>query len=167
MKVGPGKRTAWRTLLPTVAVLMLISSCAANPPPPIESTDSPKTTPVKPAETTVVVALDTIGTAFNPHLRSDQSAATSAIASLVLPSPFRPVPSPTTPGTTAWVPDSSLLVSADVTAQEPFTITYRLRNEASWSDGAPIAAEDFRYLWQEMISEPGSSIRRPIGSSRM
>ncbi|MFE7743464.1 ABC transporter family substrate-binding protein [Nocardia sp. NPDC057455] len=155
MKVGAGKRAAWRTLLPAVAVLTLISSCAANPPPPIESTDSPKTTPVKPAETTVVVALDTIGTAFNPHLRSDQSAATSAIASLVLPSPFRPVPDPARPGATAWVPDSSLLVSAEVTAQEPWTITYKLRNEASWSDGAPIAAEDFRYLWQEMISEPG------------
>ncbi|MFR9751024.1 ABC transporter family substrate-binding protein [Nocardia sp. 004] len=112
-------------------------------------------TPMEPVESTVVVALDTVGTAFNPHLRSDQSTATAAIASLVLPSPFRPVPSPDIPGATVWVPDASLLLSADVTAQEPFTITYTLRNEASWSDGAPIAAEDFHYLWQEMISEPG------------
>lgn len=137
------------------ALVVLVGGCAANPPPPIESTDSPQTTPVKPAATTVVVALDAIGSAFNPHLRADQSQATSAIASMVLPSPFRPVPSPAVPGATEWVPDSALVTSADITAQEPFTLTYKLRNEASWSDGAPIAAEDFRYLWQEMISQPG------------
>ncbi|GAA5042390.1 ABC transporter family substrate-binding protein [Nocardia callitridis] len=139
----------------SVLVVLAVGGCAANPPPPIESTDSPKTTVVKPAETTVIVALDTIGTAFNPHLRSDQSPATSAIASLVLPSPFRPVPNPEAPGFSAWVPDQSLVESADVTAEGPFAITYKLRDEASWSDGAPIAAEDFRFLWQEMISEPG------------
>ncbi|WP_259466224.1 ABC transporter family substrate-binding protein [Nocardia seriolae] len=48
------------------------------------------------------------------------------------------------------------MVSADVTGQEPFTITYQIKNEASWSDGAPIAAEDFKYLWQQMITQPGA-----------
>ncbi|WP_036527988.1 ABC transporter family substrate-binding protein [Nocardia sp. CNY236] len=155
MKAGVRKRAAGRIVLSAVAVLILIGSCAANPPPPIESTDSPKTPPVELAETTVVVAMDTVAMSFNPHLRADLSPATSAIASLILPSPFRPVPSPVVPGATEWVPDSSLLLSADVIGEEPFTIVYKLRNEASWSDGAPIAAEDFRYLWQEMISEPG------------
>ena len=42
-----------------------------------------------------------------------------------------------------------------MTSEAPFTIRYQLRNEAQWSDGAPIAAEDFRYLWQQMISVPG------------
>ncbi|MFC3960649.1 ABC transporter family substrate-binding protein [Nocardia jiangsuensis] len=148
-------RGAARTALALAALVVLVGGCAANPPPPIESTNSPQTTPVKPAATTVVVALDSIGSAFNPHLRADQSQATAAIASMVLPSPFRPIPSLAAPGATDWVPDSALVNSADISAQEPFTITYKLRNEASWSDGAPIAAEDFRYLWQEMISQPG------------
>ncbi|WP_238815558.1 ABC transporter family substrate-binding protein [Nocardia brasiliensis] len=149
-------RAAWRVLLLVVtASLTVFAGCTANPPPPIESTDSPKTTQAKPGKSTVVVAIDTIGIGFNPHLRSDQSPATAALASMVLPSPFRPVPSPVAPGVTDWVPDTSLIATADVTAQEPFTISYTLRNEANWSDGAPIAAEDFQFLWQQMISQPG------------
>ncbi|KIA65685.1 ABC transporter family substrate-binding protein [Nocardia vulneris] len=142
-------------LLVITASLTVFAGCTANPPPPIESTDSPKTTLAKPGKSTVVVAIDTIGIGFNPHLRSDQSPATAALASMVLPSPFRPVPSPVAPGVTDWVPDTSLIAAADVTAQDPFTITYTLRNEANWSDGAPIAAEDFQFLWQQMISQPG------------
>ncbi|MET7771177.1 ABC transporter family substrate-binding protein [Nocardia sp. NPDC005366] len=130
--------------------------CTANPPPPIESTDSPKTTPAKPGKHTVVVAIDDIGIGFNPHLRADQSPANAAVASMVLPSPFRPAPNPAVPGATEWVPDTALVTAAEVTAQEPFTITYTLRNQANWSDGAPIAAEDFRYLWQQMITQPGA-----------
>ncbi|MCP2316282.1 ABC-type transport system, substrate-binding protein [Nocardia amikacinitolerans] len=137
------------------ASAMVLAGCTANPPPPIESTDSPKTTPAKPGKNTVVVAIDDIGIGFNPHLRSDQSPATSAVSSMVLPSPFRPVPSPSVPGATDWVPDTALVTSAEVTSQEPFTITYTLRNQANWSDGAPIAAEDFRFLWQQMLTQPG------------
>ncbi|WP_445253811.1 ABC transporter family substrate-binding protein [Nocardia sp. XZ_19_385] len=137
------------------ASVTVLAGCTANPPPPIESTDSPKTTPAKPGKNTVVVALDDIGIGFNPHLRSDQSPATAAVSSMVLPSPFRPVPSTVTPGATDWVADTALMTSAEVTSQEPFTITYSLRNQANWSDGAPIAAEDFRFLWQQMITQPG------------
>ncbi len=134
---------------------LALAGCTANPPPPVERTDSPKPTPTVPTKNTVVVAIDEIGQGFNPHLLADQSPVNSAVTSMVLPSPFRPVPSPTRPGGTDWVPDDSLLVSADVTSQAPFTITYQLRNEAQWSDSAPIAAEDFSYLWQQMISQPG------------
>ncbi|MFE3543679.1 ABC transporter family substrate-binding protein [Nocardia sp. NPDC059177] len=133
---------------------VVLAGCTANPPPPIESTDSPKTTQAKPGKNTVVVAIDDIGIGFNPHLRSDQSPATNAVSSMVLPSPFRPAPT-AVPGEVAWMPDASLIESAEVTAQEPFTITYVLRNQANWSDGAPIAAEDFRFLWQQMVTQPG------------
>ncbi|RMI35726.1 ABC transporter family substrate-binding protein [Nocardia stercoris] len=133
----------------------MLAGCTANPPPPIQSTDSPKTVPVKPTGNSVVVAVDDIGIGFNTHLRSNQSPVTAAVSSMVFPSPFRPVVAQTPFPATDWVPDSALLVSADVTSQEPFTVTYKLQNQASWSDGAPIAAEDFRYLWQQMISEPG------------
>ncbi|WP_459963614.1 ABC transporter family substrate-binding protein [Nocardia sp. IFM 10818] len=143
-------------VMAATVVAVAATGCTANPPPPIESTDSPKTTPAKPTKSSVVVAVDDIGIGFNPHLRSQLSPATAAVASMVLPSPFRAAPSPAVPGGTDWVLDPALMVSADVTAQEPFTITYQLKNEASWSDGAPIAAEDFRYLWQQMISQPGA-----------
>ncbi|CAM2950177.1 ABC transporter family substrate-binding protein [Skermania piniformis] len=137
------------------ALAVALSGCTADPPPPIESTDSPRTTTPTPTQSTVVVAIDDVGTGFNPHLLADLSPTNAAVSSLVLPSPFRPVPDPATPGVVNRVPDTGVLVSADVTAQQPFTITYRIRDEAQWSDGAPIAAEDFRYLWRQMITEPG------------
>lgn len=150
-------RATMRAVLVMVTMLLGIAAtgCTANPPPPIESTDSPKTTPAKPSKTSVTVAVDDIGIGFNPHLRSQQSPTSSAVASMVLPSPFRPQPTPGVPGGIDWVMDPAFMVSADVTAQEPFTITYQIKNDASWSDGAPIAAEDFKYLWQQMITQPG------------
>jgi ABC-type transport system substrate-binding protein len=51
--------------------------------------------------------------------------------------------------------DPTLLVSADVTNDNPFTVTYKIRPEAQWTDNAPIAADDFWYLWRQMVSQPG------------
>ncbi|MCA1004221.1 ABC transporter family substrate-binding protein [Rhodococcus hoagii] len=143
-----------RTL--AAASLLAVAACTANPPPPVESTDSPKPTTAVPTKNTVAVAIDDVGIGFNPHLLADQSPVNSAVSALVLPSPFRPAVDPARPGVTLWVPDPSVLVSATAVPPEaPTTITYQLRNEAQWSDGAPIAAEDFRYLWQQMITQPG------------
>lgn len=139
-----------------VAALLAVTACTADPPPPIQSTETATTTPpAAPAPTgnPVVVAIDDVGTGFNPHLLADQSPANTAVATLVLPSPFLPVE---TEAGKQWVPDDSVLISAEVTDEAPFTVTYRLRDESQWSDGAPIAAEDFLYLWQQMISMPGA-----------
>jgi len=137
-----------------VAALVL-TACTADPPPPIEQAE-PTTTPAPtPQRSTVVVAIDDVGSGFNPHLLADQSPVANAVAELVLPSAFRAVPDPGNPAVTLWVPDDALLLSAEVTDESPFTITYRLRDEAQWSDGAPIAAEDFRYLWRQMVTQPG------------
>ncbi|MEV6431245.1 ABC transporter family substrate-binding protein [Nocardia sp. NPDC051463] len=156
MSLAARRRARVRAGLVIAAISITVGAgCTANPPPPIESTDSPKTTPAKPGKNTVVVAIDDIGIGFNPHLRSDQSPATAAVSSMTLPSPFLAIPDPAVPGATQWVSDGALMVSAEVTAQEPFTITYTLRNQANWSDGAPIAAEDFRFLWQQMVTQPG------------
>lgn len=149
-----GRPSRW-VAVGLAALVTALSSCAANPPPPIQSTQT--TTPAATAETTstnpVVVAIDDIGTGFNPHLVADLSPATVAVSSMVLPSPYRPALGPD--GSTVWQLDSALMVSAEVTSTAPFTVTYVLRADSQWSDSAPIAAEDFRYLWQQMISAPG------------
>ncbi|MGH3990394.1 MAG: ABC transporter substrate-binding protein, partial [Pseudonocardiaceae bacterium] len=54
-----------------------------------------------------------------------------------------------------WVLDDTLLNSAGVTDTAPFTITYRIRRNAQWSDVTPIAAEDFGYLAEQMRTQPG------------
>jgi ABC-type transport system substrate-binding protein len=101
------------------------------------------------------MAIDSIGPGFNSHLLSDQSPVNAAISSLVLPSSFRPVPDPASPTGSRWELDPTLLESAAVTNENPFTVTYKIRPEAQWTDNAPIGADDFWYLWRQMVSHPG------------
>ena len=103
----------------------------------------------------IIMAIDAIGAGFNPHLLSDQSSVNAAVAALVLPSSFRPVPDPATSTGSRWEMDRTLLESAQVTSEDPFTVTYRIRPEAAWTDNAPIGADDFWYLWRQMVSVPG------------
>ncbi|MGH3674457.1 MAG: ABC transporter family substrate-binding protein, partial [Mycobacterium sp.] len=136
--------------------MLLTSSCTVSPPPAPQSTDTTDTTtPPPPRAAQIIMAIDTIGPGFNSHLLSDQSAVNAAISSLVLPSSFRPLPDPASPTGSRWVLDPTLLVSAEVTSENPFTVTYKVRPEAQWTDNAPIAADDYWYLWQQMVSQPG------------
>ena len=92
----------------------------------------------------------TSGAGFNPHLLAHHSPVTTALASLVLPSVFRP----DADGDAAARPDGRDQ-RRRWSPQDPFTVSYELNLEASWTSNAPIAAEDFVYLWQRMRDEPG------------
>lgn len=138
------------------AMVTLVAACTVSPPPAPQSTDTLQSPPPPPMRATqIIMAIDWIGPGFNPHLLSDQSPVNAAISSLVLPSSFRPIADPKTPTGSRWELDKSLLESAEVTSQDPFTVTYKIRPEASWTDNAPIAADDYWYLWQQMVSQPG------------
>ncbi|MGV0750573.1 ABC transporter family substrate-binding protein [Mycolicibacter minnesotensis] len=149
--------TAGALVSATMLVLtQAMSGCTVNPPPAPQSTETPKSAaPPPPRISQIIMGIDSIGAGFNPHLRSDLSAVTAAISALVLPSAFRPIPDSSTPTGSRWEMDPTLLVSATVTSESPFTVTYRIRPEASWTDNAPIAADDFWYLWQQMVTQPG------------
>jgi len=135
---------------------LVLSACSVNPPPAPQSTDTPhNSVPPPPRVSQIIMGIDSIGAGFNPHLLSDLSPVNAAISALVLPSAFRPVPDPNTPTGSRWEMDPTLLVSAEVTSQNPFTVTYKIRPEAQWTDNAPIAADDFWYLWHQMVSQPG------------
>lgn len=136
--------------------VLLTAGCTVSPPPAPQSTETRDVPSPAPARATqIIFAIDSIGAGFNPHLLSDQSPVNAAISALVLPSAFRPVADPSTSTGSRWEMDSTLLISAQVTNKTPFTVTYKIRPEASWTDNAPIAADDFWYLWQQMVSEPG------------
>ncbi len=150
-----------RRLIVAAGVLIFVvgsvlAACTVNPPPAPQSTDTPHSSPPPPQRPTqIIMGIDSIGAGFNPHLLSDLSPVNAAISALVLPSAFRPVPDPNSPTGSRWEMDPTLLVSADVTNQNPFTVTYKIRPEAQWTDNAPIAADDFWYLWRQMVSLPG------------
>lgn len=133
----------------------MATGCAVDPPPAPQSTQTTQQAAPAPKAAQIIMAIDSIGAGFNPHLLSDQSPVNAAISALVLPSSFRPVPDPASPTGSRWEMDPSLLVSAAVTGTRPFTVTYKIRPEAAWTDNAPIAADDFWYLWRQMISQPG------------
>ncbi|WP_179471699.1 ABC transporter family substrate-binding protein [Mycolicibacterium vinylchloridicum] len=151
----PDRRRSLQALAVFGSVLVT-AACTVSPPPAPQSTETTNAPPPPPARATqIIMGIDSIGAGFNPHLLSDQSPVNAAISALVLPSSFRPVPDPTTSTGSRWEMDPTLLVSAEVTNQNPFTVTYKIRPEASWTDNAPIAADDFWYLWRQMVSEPG------------
>ncbi|GGU61030.1 peptide ABC transporter substrate-binding protein [Lentzea flava] len=126
------------------------AACTNAPPPPlVPKSEAPVITTTGPKVTEIVVGVDDVAGGYNPHALAAQSPITTALSSLLLPSVFRPGPDG------APELDRNLMVSAKVTKAEPFTVTYTIRKDASWSDSAPIAAEDFSYLWQRMRVEPG------------
>jgi ABC-type transport system substrate-binding protein len=121
----------------------------------VAATSAPTSVPVATQTQQVVVGVDGIAGGYNPHELGDQSAVTTALSTLLLPSVFRTAPDGTP------VLDPTLMVSAQVTSADPFTVTYQVRTDASWSDGTPIDAADFVYLRNEMIGQPG--VLNPAG----
>jgi ABC-type transport system substrate-binding protein len=146
--------------------LLTFAGCTVSPPPAPQSTETSRSTAPPPQrKTQIIMGIDSIGAGFNPHLLSDLSAVNAAISALVLPSAFRPVADPGTPTGSRWEMDPTLLLSAEVTNESPFTVTYKIRPEAQWTDNAPIAADDFWYLWRQMVGQPG--VVDPAGYDRI
>jgi ABC-type transport system substrate-binding protein len=133
-----------------VASLVVLAGCTAAPAPPLVAPSAAATSVAVPPDTEqVVVGVDSITGGYNPHEIADQSTVTTALSTLLLPSVFRTAPD----GTPQL--DDNLMVSAQVTNASPFTVTYQLRTDASWTDGTPIDAADFVYLRNQMSSQPG------------
>jgi len=71
--------------------MMVVSGCTVSPPPAPQSTDTSKTTtPPPPKATQIIMAIDSIGPGFNPHLLSDQSPVNAASARWYCPARFGP-----------------------------------------------------------------------------
>ncbi|MEJ3659047.1 ABC transporter family substrate-binding protein [Actinomycetes bacterium KLBMP 9759] len=137
-----------RAVLILIIGVMLAACTNAPVPSPQPATPTPTPTP-QPEPTRIVVGVDDLPPGFNPHLIADTSPVTTALATLVLPSVFR-IDAAGTPQL-----DPTIATSAEVTSTAPFTVSYELNLEASWSTNTPIAAEDFVYLWERMRGDTG------------
>ena len=148
---GRGRPAGWFAVL---AALLTVTACTPpNLPAPIAPTGNTSASSAPPAPGTLVVGLD--GTSgpiagFNPYAIADYSPAAQAVASMVLPSAFVMAAD----GTVGTDPDVVDWVA--VTSLNPFTVTYLLDRKASWSDGTPITAEDFSYLRDQLLVQPGT-----------
>ncbi|APU12952.1 MULTISPECIES: ABC transporter family substrate-binding protein [Actinoalloteichus] len=149
----PGLPASWRRPpgragLTSILLIGLLTACTTPPPPLVDPTEV-SALPSEEIPSEIVIGVDSFSGGFNPHRLADLSTPTTALASLLLPSVFRPGPD--------GLPrlDTTLMSGAEVVDSAPFTVRYDIRPDASWSDSAPIAAEDFVYLWERMRSEPG------------
>jgi len=80
---------------------------------------------------------------FNPNTSKDNGTFVQNVVGNVYPSVFR-----THPDLSVRL-DSELMDGAELTAERPQTVTYRIRGDAVWSDGTPISAADFVYFWEQ------------------
>ncbi|HEX8860905.1 MAG TPA: ABC transporter family substrate-binding protein [Actinomycetes bacterium] len=91
---------------------------------------------------TLNYAADQEPTGFNPLTSKDNGTSVLWVVNRVYPSVFHSKPDYTVEL------DSDLMQSADLTSQDPQTITYKIKPDAAWSDGTPFNADDFVYNWQ-------------------
>ncbi|MGB8960357.1 MAG: ABC transporter family substrate-binding protein [Pseudonocardiaceae bacterium] len=140
----PGGACKMVTALIAGAVLV---ACSPSPPPLVAQRPIPSA--ASPSGREVVFGMDRLIGGFNPHTLADLTPVSEAVAGLLLPSAFHQTPA------RQWVLDHTLLDSAEITNTEPFTVTYRIRRNAQWSDVTPITADDFSYLAEQMRTQPG------------
>jgi peptide/nickel transport system substrate-binding protein len=80
----------------------------------------------------------------------------------VIPGAFRAAPDFT------WRP--TLVSGATFSRRPPFTVTYRIRSEARWSDGVPVTARDFvfthRAILAHLAEDPDADVHRLVRSIR-
>lgn len=146
------RRRAGALLVAAGTALVVVTGCVADPPPPTVVGGEDNTADGADVSLTaggLLLTLDRVDEGFNPHLLADQGVDTDLVASLLLPSAFVPGP------TGDPVLNRDLLVSAAPLPDAPATIRYTIDPQAQWSDGVPVAAEDFEYLWRQMTTQPG------------
>lgn len=92
---------------------------------------------------TVVIDVPSVPTNLNAHTVAGDTAAGLAVGDAIWPQSYQ-----VAPGQTVAI-DSHLLDSAEVVSVSPQTVVYRINPAAVWSDGVPIRAADFIYLWHK------------------
>ena len=96
---------------------------------------------------TVVFANEQEPDGWNINTASSNLLALGQLTEIVFPAAFR-----TTPDFEV-VMDENLLVSAEQISDEPQTIEYVIQEDAVWSDGTPITADDFIFMSEMMSGE--------------
>ncbi|GAA4430246.1 peptide ABC transporter substrate-binding protein [Georgenia halophila] len=116
--------------------LMLASSCSAL---------TPTDRGTRLENGTVVVGLAQEPAIMNPWVSEGNLQATHSLSLMVLYPLWRLTPD--------FEYEPLLLDGEPEVSEDPFTVTYRLKEEATWSDGVPITAEDIRFTLETCLNE--------------
>jgi peptide/nickel transport system substrate-binding protein len=91
---------------------------------------------------TLSYASDQEQAGFNPNTAKDNLFALSSIVTGIYPSVFNIHPDFTVQLS------SDFMDSAELTSEDPQTVVYKIKQEAVWSDGTPVSADDFIWWWE-------------------
>jgi peptide/nickel transport system substrate-binding protein len=97
---------------------------------------------------TFTYALDQDVPGFNINQAADSAFVLQEIMNQVWPTVY------VTTDTIKLQLDTDYVTSATVTSTSPQTIVYQINPKAVWSDGTPISAADFIYMWQANSGNP-------------
>ncbi len=98
---------------------------------------------------TVTVAVANLPLNLNPYTAGRAAGPTAMVSSMVWPSVF-------SVGTGfTIVLNQALVTNAEVVGVNPQRVEYQIDPQATWSDGVPITASDFVYLWKQLRGEVG------------
>jgi peptide/nickel transport system substrate-binding protein len=89
-------------------------------------------------------AADQEPTGFNNNTSKDNGTSVANIVINMFPVAFHLTPD------FKVVMNEDLLESAEQTSEDPQTVVYKIKENAVWSDGTPISAKDFIYLWENL-----------------
>ncbi|HSK24398.1 MAG TPA: ABC transporter family substrate-binding protein [Egicoccus sp.] len=141
-----------RFLIPAVAVALALSACAGDGQPAASETETGTENEVEPEPSdgadagTVLFGDDQEPLVLNGLLLDGASEATGQVFYQVYPGAYA-VQSDFT--FQPWLLDGEAVVTED-----PFAVTYTIRDDAVWSDGTPITADDLVFTW--MLYDPAA-----------
>jgi peptide/nickel transport system substrate-binding protein len=92
---------------------------------------------------TLNYAADQEPTGFNNNTSKDNGTSVYNIVINMYPQPFHAQPDFTVKM------DDAFLDSAEQTSESPQTVVYKIKQDAVWSDGTPVSADDFIYNWKQ------------------
>jgi peptide/nickel transport system substrate-binding protein len=93
---------------------------------------------------TLSYAADQEPTGFNNNTSKDNGTSVLNVVINMFPPVFRLHPD------YSVQLNNELMDSAEQTSADPQTIVYKIKQEAVWSDGTPVSADDFVYLWKNL-----------------
>ena len=93
---------------------------------------------------TLSYAADQEPTGFNSNTSKDSGSSVVNVVINMFPPVFRLHPD------YSVQLNKELMDSATQTSTDPQTIVYKIKQEAVWSDGTPVSADDFEYLWKNL-----------------
>jgi peptide/nickel transport system substrate-binding protein len=93
---------------------------------------------------TLSYAADQEPTGFNNNTSKDNGTSVLNVVINLFPPVFRLHPD------YSVQLNKELMDSAEQTSSDPQTIVYKIKQAAVWSDGTPVSADDFEYLWKNL-----------------